>query len=93
MFQKRVFFDTINPFRTKVEHTVSEMEMKMERVSVQVMNTVELFNTRISRMQEPEDFKDFVMTSNKETIDTCHKNVSSSMAALRTELKNGLLYT
>ena len=44
-------------------------------------------------MQEPEDFKNFIMTSNKETIEYVQKHVKEQLASIRNDSWNSLLYT
>ena len=54
----------IGPFQHHVKHQISEMEKTMDRISVQVLNNVQLFNTRLSTMAEPEDLKGWVTSAN-----------------------------
>jgi len=58
---------TIGPFQHKLKNQFNEMERGISMMRSEVLNNVQLFNTWLSLMAEPENLKEWVRIENEKT--------------------------
>lgn len=58
----------------------------------EVLNNVQLFNTRLSQMAEPEDLKNWVAEENTNAKSEIEKMIDEKMKVMRRELEEKVTY-